>query len=583
MRDWVRRHFRQDDEDPEREGAVDEQESVERLTASDTTLHTAEALPQDGQHEQGATLSTIASVEDAAHATAGGTMADEISQPAQSISPDMPPPASKDDAISVVPDAETAPDTQASEMAQRIVSPEAGLLAAADGEQDSVAESADTERKAFSSGDEKPTESSIAAVESATAGSLEDIGDAAQSTPDATAVELPGDDTAAQVITAELTIPEAPPVDSSTAHPALPRGTIVGGRYTILGSADERKGDGGETRYLAIDELAYQRCWSCGSTENSTGMRFCQSCGAGLQDHPILLVWTATPTGHSDEFPAPGGFVHVALQRRYFGADGIDIQLGAYSAEGPHHPNEDTYWYTSSTICANSRRESHGVIIFADGMGGYRPGSGLISRRAAEVTGETLWSGLAPYRIQNADLPDEQHIEVLVRQAIAAGNNAVIDEIRRVGYDMGCTLIVAVVLGDTAYLANIGDSRAYYLSPAGAAEQITDDQSQVGALVRLGQLAPEAVYTAVGNNMILHAIGEEGVEQAADWSKQALEPGSFLILCSDGYWKTERGIGPARDIIAQSPSLGEAARVLVNDALDRGSDDNISVVLVRVS
>jgi len=82
--------------------------------------------------------------------------------------------------------------------------------------------------------------------------------------------------------------------------------------------------------------------------------------------------------------------------------------------------------------------------------------------------------------------------------------------------------------------------------------------------------------------MILHAIGEPGVEAAAGWSTQPLEPAGLLLLCSDGYWKTERGVGAAVEMIAQSPSLDEAAREMVNDALDRNSDDNTTVVVVRV-
>ena len=53
-----------------------------------------------------------------------------------------------------------------------------------------------------------------------------------------------------------------------------------------------------------------------------------------------------------------------------------------------------------------------------------------------------------------------------------------------------------------------------------------------------GLLSPDAVYTAMGNNVILHAIGEQAVEEASDWYTQPLEPGGRLLLCSDGYWKT---------------------------------------------
>jgi len=393
----------------------------------------------------------------------------------------------------------------------------------------------------------------------------------------------PLDTTPADLQAIETPASDARAADSADTAHAIERGVVVGSRYTIISRAEDVvEGAADEVRYLATDTMAYQRCWSCGSIENTQGMRFCQSCGAGLLDHPVVLAWSAQPTGVRDELAVPGGYLHVVAQRRRFGAEGIALQVGAYSAEGPHHPNEDSFWFTLGATCGNSRRISHGVIIFADGMGGYRPGSGLISRHAAEVAGETLWSSLLPYRRQGADAPTEAQVEQLVRAAIGAGNNAVLAEIERLGYEMGCTMIVAVVLGDMAYVANIGDSRVYYISPTGTTEQITEDQSQVGALVKIGQMRPEDVYTAVGNNMILHAIGEPGVAAAAGWSTQPLEPAGLLLLCSDGYWKTERGVGAAVEMIAQSPSLDEAAREMVNDALDRNSDDNTTVIIVRV-
>jgi serine/threonine protein phosphatase PrpC len=85
----------------------------------------------------------------------------------------------------------------------------------------------------------------------------------------------------------------------------------------------------------------------------------------------------------------------------------------------------------------------------------------------------------------------------------------------------------------------------------------------------------------VGSNIILHAIGEEGVQDAADWYTQPLEPDSYLLVCSDGYWKTLRGaVVPDGGL---SGNLSEQARRMVDTALTQGSDDNTTVVLAAIS
>jgi serine/threonine protein phosphatase PrpC len=104
--------------------------------------------------------------------------------------------------------------------------------------------------------------------------------------------------------------------------------------------------------------------------------------------------------------------------------------------------------------------------------------------------------------------------------------------------------------------------------------------------VQQGHLAESDIYTAMGNNIILHAIGEEGVQDAADWYTQPLEPDSYLLVCSDGYWKTLRGaVVPegGQGTREAGRNLSEQARRMVDTALTQGSDDNTTVVLVAIS
>ena len=354
-------------------------------------------------------------------------------------------------------------------------------------------------------------------------------------------------------------------------------GAIIAGRYTIVEITDQ---SGGTRTYRAADSRSYERCWSCGNGQNGLGNRFCQNCGAPIQNHPVTLVQTTTATELPDEVAQDGVYLHVQPERRLFGAEGVGVEVGAHSAEGPHHPNEDSYWYTTRALCANSGRHGATVALLADGMGGYAPGSGLISSRIVTTAGASIAAALDARGGDAARAADDA--EAIVRAGIAAANAVVLDEIARSG-DMGATLIAVVIQGDTAYLANVGDSRAYYIDPHGQAVRITRDQSLVAQELGQGGLSDDDIYTAPGNNIILHAVGEAGVETAADWYTQPLEPGSLLLLCSDGYWKTMRGAAFSEDTVHGIETLNDAARRMVDDALARGSDDNTTVLLIAIS
>jgi protein phosphatase len=219
-----------------------------------------------------------------------------------------------------------------------------------------------------------------------------------------------------------------------------------------------------------------------------------------------------------------------------------------------------------------------GVFVLADGMGGYAPGSGLISKSIVTTVGQGIFSLLTAET--SAERGDDE-LRAVVHGAIADANGKVLDEIHVHG-DMGATLVVAVIFKQTAYLANIGDSRAYYVSSSGSVAQITRDQSFVEQQVALGRLSPDAVFTALGNNVILHAVGEEAVENTFDWYTQPLEPGSHLMLCSDGYWKTMQHMVWDAQAAATEPTLRALARTLVESALAHNTDDNTTVLLVGI-
>src|SRR5262249_48637261 len=97
---------------------------------------------------------------------------------------------------------------------------------------------------------------------------------------------------------------------------------------------------------------------------------------------------------------------------------------------------------------------------------------------------------------------------------------------------MGTTATVAGLLGDTLYLAQVGDSRAY-LVRNGIARQITKDQSLMQKLIEAGELTEEEAEHSERRNIILQALGPEPTVKV-DMTHQKVRRGDTLVLCSDG-------------------------------------------------
>jgi len=417
---------------------------------------------------------------------------------------------------------------------------------------------------------------------------LSDVPNAAEATPEAPA-EVESE--AAKAAGGEDTEGESPAQDDTTDlvgpdHvPSI--GETIGGRYVVTSTLTAEEAStllGGTVPvrdaelYEVEDTRAYERCWSCGSTGNGESQRFCMDCGAPLRQRRLVLARTTEAKGETEEFSENGAFFHLVRPRKQFGSAGMTLEVGACSAEGPHHPNEDSYWTASVGGCFDSKSDMFGVVVLADGMGGYAPGSGLISKMIVNSVGRSVFHLL---HTEAETDKEEVEIQTVIRSAVAEANSKVLEEIQTHG-EMGATLVVAVVYRQCAYIANIGDSRAYYIAPSGAVTQITRDQSLIEQQVAAGLLSADAAYTAFGNNVILHAIGEERVEEAFDWYLQPLEPGGRLLVCTDGYWKTMRRDVWDAEMAAAEPTLRDLARSMVENALAQGSDDNTTAVLVGI-
>jgi serine/threonine protein phosphatase PrpC len=145
---------------------------------------------------------------------------------------------------------------------------------------------------------------------------------------------------------------------------------------------------------------------------------------------------------------------------------------------------------------------------------------------------------------------------------------------------MGATLTAMYLQGPTAYIAEVGDSRAYLLR-RGELVQVTRDQSYVQLLVEAGAMRPEEAAVAPSKNVILQAMGQRDDVQVA-LGRLELRQRDCFILCSDGL-TNELSEAEIRQTVLGAPNMHVACAMLINLAKNHGGKDNITVILGGVS
>jgi protein phosphatase len=257
------------------------------------------------------------------------------------------------------------------------------------------------------------------------------------------------------------------------------------------------------------------------------------------------------------------------------------LQLaGSYTDTGMvRDHNEDSLFKFTLCLENNGQRQSWGLYIVADGMGGHAAGevaSGLAIRHAAR----TIIDSYLQQMLSGQRLYHEAEMRSLVQQAVLEANAAIASEGRAQANDMGSTITMALVIGDRAVIANVGDSRTY-LYRDGKLHRITKDHSLVMRLVELGHLQEDDIYTHPQRNAVLRSLGDRK-EPQVDLFSLRLRPGDALLLCSDGQWEMTRDPLMER-IIAEEADPQQASKMLVEAANQAGGEDNIAVILVRLS
>lgn len=143
---------------------------------------------------------------------------------------------------------------------------------------------------------------------------------------------------------------------------------------------------------------------------------------------------------------------------------------------------------------------------------------------------------------------------------------------------MGTTATIAGLLGNSLYLAQVGDSRAYIVRD-GVAQQITKDQSLMQQLIEAGEMTPDQAEVSERRNIILQALGPDSSVRP-DFTQQPVARGDTLVMCSDGLTTHLRASDIAR-IVTASRDPDVACEQLIAAANAEGGHDNITVVVVE--
>ena len=277
------------------------------------------------------------------------------------------------------------------------------------------------------------------------------------------------------------------------------------------------------------------------------------------------------------------------------------IKLVAASLTDPgleREENEDAAWVQ---VYQPPKKEPLGLFIVCDGMGGHMGGKFasywateaiklefsemFVSKdpRATVVLTEKDIEAVRAGKLISLE-KTEPTLNECVKRAIRKANTVVYEYATHKpskAANAGTTVTMVAVRGARAVIANAGDSRTYLIRNH-ELKQITKDHSVVASMVSEGQILPDEIYTHPQRNVIFRFLGQRGMT-SADLFHENLKSGDYLLLCSDGLWEMVRDNDFIVRTIEESGEPPQACKKLVHAALAAGGEDNVTVVVVKVS
>lgn len=222
-----------------------------------------------------------------------------------------------------------------------------------------------------------------------------------------------------------------------------------------------------------------------------------------------------------------------------------------------------------------------GLVILADGMGGYKSGE-IASEMAIETIVKELKMRIPKIKPGERD-PNTGYSKesIAVREAIIEANKAIYERGMKDPecHGMGTTLVLGIFYDNQITIAHVGDSRMYRYRD-NQLEQVTVDHTFLQELVDRGYYTREEADASLNRNLVTRALGIQPTT-AVDIREDMIKPGDVYLLCSDGLTDMVND-QQISDLTKKSHSnLDKLAEELIDIANENGGRDNVSVLLAR--
>lgn len=244
------------------------------------------------------------------------------------------------------------------------------------------------------------------------------------------------------------------------------------------------------------------------------------------------------------------------------------MKYAAISDKGIIREQNEDFWNIILDMNGNPQ-----AFIVADGMGGHKAGD-----IASKMAVESISKSISCYLEKN---DDGRTIEQVLRDAINNANEIIfqyaLENLN--GSSIGTTLTAGLINNGKLTIAHIGDS-SFYLIRNENIEKLTRDHSFVGELVDKGILDQEEARVHPLRNQITRALGYEKEVQIDFYSLDVL-PDDIYLLCTDGL-TVKLSSDELLSMLREEKDLSTILRNMVELANERGGDDNITAIAVKI-
>lgn len=223
-----------------------------------------------------------------------------------------------------------------------------------------------------------------------------------------------------------------------------------------------------------------------------------------------------------------------------------------------------------------------GLVVLADGMGGYNAGE-VASGMATTVLTTELRQLLEQHAPQEVDPQSGQKAALkMLQQQVAKANTSIYQAAQSQPQyaGMGTTLVVALFYDNKVMVAHIGDSRLYRMR-GDEFSQVSRDHSLLQEQIDAGMLTKEQAKHSSNKNLVTRALGIDPAVEP-EIHEYDTRPGDIYLLCSDGLSDMVSDEDISMALRALGANLNLAAQQLVQMANDNGGRDNVSVILIKI-